>query len=150
MSQINQTLLAARQRAAAQNLPYSGALTPQEAHQLLQGLPAARLVDVRSAAEWQFVGQVPEALRIEWKTYPGMLPNPHFIEQLKQQADPEAVLLFLCRTGGRSHEAAAAAAASGYSECYNVLEGFEGDRDAEGHRGTVNGWKAHQLPWQQS
>lgn len=150
MSVTTAILDTARQRAAAAGLPYSGAVTPQEAWQLLQGLPHARLVDVRSHAEWQFVGTVPDAVLIELKSFPGMRDNPHFVEQLKSQVDPEAVVLFLCRSGARSDSAARIAAEQGYSNCYNVLEGFEGDRDGKQHRNSVNGWRAAGLPWVQS
>ncbi|GAB3260072.1 rhodanese-like domain-containing protein [Chitinimonas naiadis] len=149
MSLTNEILQRARTRAEAQKLPYSGALTPEEAHTLLSTLPASKLVDVRTGAEWQFVGTPLNAVKIEWKSFPGMLANPNFLEQLKHQVDAEDALFFLCRTGGRSHEAAALAAANGFTECYNVLEGFEGDRDDHGQRGKINGWKARGLPWSQ-
>ena len=80
-------------------------------------------------------------------SYPGNRANPHFLAQLKQQVDPEALVLFLCRSGARSHNAAALAAQAGYSECYNVLEGFEGDKDANGQRGKLGGWRHAGLPW---
>ncbi|CUA81549.1 thiosulfate sulfurtransferase [Gulbenkiania indica] len=149
MSQISEILERARQRREAQDLPYAGAVTPREAFALMQGLPHATLVDVRSAAEWQFVGTVPDAVRIEYKTFPGMQPNPHFATQLTQQVDRERVVLFLCRTGARSDEAARVAASLGFTEAYNVLDGFEGQKDAEGHRGRQDGWKASGLPWTQ-
>lgn len=149
MSEINKILHEARARAEKMGLPYSGALTPPEALKVMQGLKQSRLVDVRTSAEWQLVGGPPAAVQVEWKSWPGMTPNPYFLEQLKHQVDAEDVLLFLCRTGGRSHEAAALAAAHGFSECYNVLEGFEGDKNAAGQRGALTGWKAHGLPWQQ-
>ncbi|MCB6184113.1 rhodanese-like domain-containing protein [Leeia sp. TBRC 13508] len=147
MSESNQILLLAKKRAEQLNLPYAGAVEPKEAHQLLHALPNIKIVDVRTSAEWNFVGRVPSAVEIEWKTFPGMVPNPHFLEQLKRQVDAENIVLFLCRTGARSHDAAALAQQHGYSAAYNILEGFEGDKDSEGHRGKVNGWKAHQLPW---
>lgn len=140
----------ARLRAAAKQLPYSGVLTPREAWQVLQELPAARLVDVRCSAEWHFVGVVPNATLIEYKTFPGMLENPHFLTQLKQQVDPESLVLFLCRTGGRSDQAARLAAAHGYSNAMNILEGFDGELDQQGHRARINGWRACGLPWVQS
>lgn len=149
MSELNKILQTARARAEQMGLPYSGAVTPTEAQKILQGLSHSRLVDVRTAAEWQFVGGPPATVQIEWKSWPGMQPNPHFLAHLKQQVDHEDVLLFLCRTGGRSHEAAALAAAHGFAECYNVLEGFEGDKNAAGQRGVVSGWKASRLPWVQ-
>jgi rhodanese-related sulfurtransferase len=150
MSQAKIMLQKARERAQQLGLPYSGALTPDEAHELLGALPEAKLVDVRTSAEWQFVGTAPESVKVEWKSWPGMGLNPHFLEQLRHQVDSEAVLLFMCRTGGRSHEAAALAAENGFAECYNVLEGFEGDRDGAGQRGRANGWKGRGLPWSQS
>jgi rhodanese-related sulfurtransferase len=139
----------ARERARAMGLPYEGALLPGEAHELLQQLPNARLVDVRSRAEFDFVGRVPGSVEIEWKSYPGMQPNANFMQQLQQSVPKDAALLFMCRSGGRSHEAALAAVNAGY-EAYNVLEGFEGDRDGSGHRNTVGGWRAAGLPWVQS
>ena len=149
MSQINNILMAAKQRAESLQLPYSGALLPEEAFTLLQNVPAAKLVDVRSNAEWNFVGVIPGAVNVEWKTFPGMIDNPHFLEQLKHQVDAESLVMFICRTGARSDQAARTAAANGFSDCFNVLEGFEGDKDANGHRGKVNGWKARNLPWAQ-
>ncbi|WP_137939159.1 rhodanese-like domain-containing protein [Chitinivorax sp. B] len=150
MSKTNNILLAAKARAEQMGLPYSGALTPDEAHELMQTLPGARLVDVRSHAEWNFVGTIPGSINIELKRFPGMIDNPDFLPQLKQQVDQEAVVMFLCRTGGRSDHAARLAAANGFSDCFNVLEGFEGDKDEGQHRGTVSGWKARKLPWVQS
>lgn len=136
-------------RATAQALPYRGAVTPNEAQQLIEaGL--ARVVDVRSSPEWAFVGRVPDALELQWKTFPGMRLNTDFLSELKAHAKQDEALLFLCRTAGRSHEAAAAATAAGFTQCYNILEGFEGDKDAAGHRGHTSGWKARGLPWIQS
>ncbi|AOY01369.1 rhodanese-like domain-containing protein [Jeongeupia sp. USM3] len=149
MSDAARILDAARQRGAAQGLPYTGAVTPAEAQLLLTSLPNARLVDVRTHAEWAFVGVVPGAELIEWKRYPGMAPNPDFLTQLRAVVDPESVVLFLCRSGARSHDAAQLAAAHGFATALNVLEGFEGDKDGEQHRGHLNGWKAAGLPWVQ-
>lgn len=150
MADIEAIFKAARERARAQGLPYEGSLLPAEAHAILQNQPGAKLVDVRSRAELDFVGRVPGSVEIEWKSYPGMRPNPQFVDQLKQQVPADAVVMFLCRSGGRSHETAAAAAQAGYRDAYNVLEGFEGDRDAGGHRNTTGGWRARGLPWSQS
>ena len=150
MSQTNNILMAAKQRAESMQLPYSGAVTPEEALHLLQNLPSAKLVDVRSNAEWNFVGIIPGAINIEWKTFPGMIDNPNFLAQLKHQVDPESLVLFICRTGARSDQAARAAAAHGFSDCFNVLEGFEGDKDGNHQRGRLYGWKAKNLPWAQS
>ena len=87
---------------------------------------------------------------IELKSFPGMVDNPHFAEQLKTQVDHEALVLFLCRSGARSDQAARIAAEHGYTNAYNILEGFEGDKDGNSHRNTVNGWRASGLPWIQS
>lgn len=149
MSKINNILLGAKQRAEQMGLPYSGALLPEEAYEIMQHVAAAKLVDVRSSAEWNFVGVVPGAVNIEWKTFPGMIENPNFLSQLKHQVDPEGIVMFMCRTGARSDQTARLAAEHGYADCFNVLEGFEGDKDGRGHRGTVTGWKAKQLPWSQ-
>jgi rhodanese-related sulfurtransferase len=150
MADIEEIFKTARARAREQRLPYEGALLPAEAHAILQKQAGAKLIDVRSRAELDFVGRVPGSVEIEWKSYPGMRPNPQFLDQLKQQVPVDTVVMFLCRSGGRSHETAAAAAQAGYSEAFNVLEGFEGDRDAGGHRNTMGGWRARGLPWTQS
>ena len=75
--------------------------------------------------------------------------NQHFISELKHAVDRESLLLFICRSGFRSSDAAAAATAAGFPDCYNILEGFEGDRDANGRRNTVGGWRRAGLPWMQ-
>ncbi len=151
MGTITQLLSAARERAVAHALPYSGALLPLEAFQLLNEAPGACLIDVRSRAELDLNGTLPGAIHVEWQSWPGWVLNPHFLVQLRQAVDPEALLLFICRSGARSHKAAIAATEAGLMSCFNVLEGFEGDLDkATGHRNEVNGWKRHGLPWVQS
>lgn len=149
MSDTDTILAAARERASEMGLPYSGALTPAEAFQLWKGVPGAQLVDVRTRAEWDWVGRIPGAIEIELLTYPGNRPNPEFVQQLGLRTDPAAPVMFICRSGGRSHNAAMLALQAGYAEAYNVLEGFEGDRDAQGHRNTTGGWRAAGLPWVQ-
>jgi rhodanese-related sulfurtransferase len=146
---IESVLERARTRARALNVPYAGALEPAEAWALLQHDPSARLVDVRTKAEWEYVGRVPGAVEIEWKSWPGMVPNPGFMEALGKSVDRNAPVLFLCRSGGRSHDAALVATGAGFTACYNVLQGFEGDRDSEQHRNTIGGWRAAGLPWVQ-
>ena len=150
MGKITAILQAAQQRAKEMNLSYEGALYPDEAYEILQSAPGAKLVDVRTRAELDWVGRVPGAVEIEWATYPGMKPNPHFITQLEQQIDKEALVIFICRSGVRSNAAAAFATQAGYSDCYNVLEGFEGEKNADGHRNTLGGWRVSELPWEQS
>ncbi len=149
MSDTATILESARARAKQLGLPYSGALLPQEAFELLQGLPGARLVDVRTRAEWDWVGRIPSAVEIELLSYPGNRPNPDFVGQLEQQVEAAAPVMFICRSGGRSHNAAMLATQAGYTDCYNVLEGFEGDRDPQGHRNVLGGWRASGLPWMQ-
>jgi rhodanese-related sulfurtransferase len=150
METISSILERAQQRAQEMNLPYEGALYPTEALALLQQAPGSKLVDVRSRAELDWVGRIPGAVEIEWQSYPGMRPNTDFLSYLSSQVDKESMVMFLCRSGGRSHQAAATATESGYMNCYNILEGFEGDKDPSGHRGTKGGWKAAGLPWVQS
>jgi rhodanese-related sulfurtransferase len=148
---LDEILKAARERAEEMGLPYEGALTPAEAYELLRADPKARLVDVRTRAELDFVGRIPGAVEIELLTYPGNRPNPSFVEELQDRiADKSARLLFICRSGNRSHHAATLATQAGYEACYNVLEGFEGDRDEQGHRNTRGGWRVAGLPWVQS
>ncbi|MGE4111486.1 MAG: rhodanese-like domain-containing protein [Burkholderiales bacterium] len=142
-------LQTARERAREMQLSYSGALLPREAYQLWKSRPGAQLVDVRTRAEWDWVGRIPGAVEIELLSYPGNRPNADFMQQLAQQVDPAAPVLFICRSGGRSHNAAMLATQAGYTDCYNVLEGFEGDRDPQGHRNVVGGWRAAGLPWTQ-
>ena len=144
-------LTIARQRGQEKQLPYSGAVTPQEAYELLQNNPRVKLVDVRTNAERDWVGRVavPEAQHaaIQWNLYPGGTPNPEFLAQLQQVADKDDVLLFLCRSGVRSRHAAKLATENGYANSFDILEGFEGDKDAQGHRKTVAGWCKAGLPW---
>ncbi|GIG53958.1 rhodanese-like domain-containing protein [Demequina activiva] len=136
---------------------YAGDITPQEAWDILTSNPNARLVDVRTEAEWRFVG-VPdtsstdhETLFIEWVSYPDGERNFQFVSQLKDggiEPGTDEPVIFLCRSGQRSIGAAVAATDAGIGPSYNVLEGFEGPVGAAGHRGEV-GWKAHGLPWRQ-
>ncbi|QID18871.1 rhodanese-like domain-containing protein [Nitrogeniibacter mangrovi] len=149
MGTLTDLLSLAKKRAEDLNLPYEGALTPAEAYQVWQLAPGARLVDVRTRAEWDWVGRIPDAVEIEWMSYPGNQPNPHFMAQLEHQVDPEALVMFICRSGARSSNAAKLATEQGYSGCYNVLEGFEGDKDANGQRNRIGGWRKAGLPWHQ-
>jgi rhodanese-related sulfurtransferase len=137
----------AAERAQQLKLPYAGALTPVEAFALMQA--GAKLVDVRTRPELLYVGRVPGSVLVEWQTYPGNARNPDFLDQLAQVVEPADTLMFLCRSGVRSHAAAATAAQAGFRDSYNVLEGFEGDKDAAQHRNTVGGWRNAGLPWVQ-
>ena len=135
---------------------YAGDVTSKEAWEMLERDPRAVLLDVRTDAEWRYVG-LPDPSRIEkrtvcvsWQIYPGLHLNPDFIEQVATAGvAPEQTLLLICRSGQRSRQAAAALTARGYSRCYNVSDGFEGGHDAQRHRGAQDGWKVAGLPWRQ-
>ncbi len=147
MNDIDEIKRRAAERGEQLKLPYAGALLPAEAFALMQA--GAKLVDVRTKPELLYVGRVPGSVLIEWQTYPGNARNPDFLDQLSDAVEPADTLMFLCRSGARSHDAAAAAAQAGFGDSYNVLEGFEGAKDAEQHRGTLGGWRKAGLPWVQ-
>jgi rhodanese-related sulfurtransferase len=136
---------------------YAGDVAPQTAWKILSENKDAVLIDVRTRAEWNFVG-LPElgsldkkAALLEWQVYPSMQPNPDFVTALSGAvADKSAPLLFLCRSGARSAAAAKAMTAAGFSTCLNVIDGFEGPLDANAKRGSAGGWKAAGLPWRQN
>jgi len=150
MGRITELLDTAHSRSQAHSWSFAGALLPHEAHELLHLAPGTRLIDVRSRAELELNGVIPDAVHVEWQSWPGWALNPHFLAQIAHATDPEGLLLFICRSGARSHRAAAACTGAGRGHCYNVLEGFEGDiNKATGHRNELNGWKHHGLPWTQ-
>jgi rhodanese-related sulfurtransferase len=136
---------------------HAGDLSPAQAFERLRDDPSAVLVDVRTRAEWTYVG-VPdlralgkEVVTLEWQTFPDGVVNAGFLPALRRAGiRPGTPLLFLCRSGARSASAAAAATADGMGPAYNVSEGFEGTPDSAGHRGSVSGWKVAGLPWRQS
>jgi rhodanese-related sulfurtransferase len=132
---------------------YRGDVTPPEAFERLKKNPSAVLIDVRTQPEWTFVGvpQVDRLVRVSWQVYPQMGVNGNFAEEVKAMGlSNDVEILCICRSGARSASAATALTMAGFSNCWNVAEGFEGDKDANGRRGTSNGWKAHKLPWAQS
>lgn len=126
---------------------YAGDIPPTLAWQWVQSGEAV-LVDVRTDAERAWVGQVPGAIAVAWKQWPQMQLNPDFDAQLLAAVPPGRKVLLLCRSGVRSVAAAQQATALGL-EAYNVLEGFEGELDANGQRGHINGWRLRGLPWHQ-
>lgn len=135
---------------------YAGDISPSQAWQILSEFPEAQLVDVRTSAEWMFVGQPDlsslgkEPIFLSWRLFPHFMVNPEFSASfLALDLAKDAPIVFLCRSGGRSRDAAQAMTALGYSYCYNIEEGFEGEPDAAGHRGTTSGWKYNGLPWGQ-
>lgn len=142
LPRANETLSNARVTATAEELKYAGNLTPQEAWALFSS-GIAELVDVRTARELERVGHVPGAKHVEWLRSSDMLQNPRFLSELGAKVDKEDVVLFLCRSSKRSESAAQAAAASGYRNAFNVLEGFEGDGSPQ------RGWLRHGLPFSQ-
>ncbi len=148
MSTVDQVLSAARKRAGA---AYAGAVTPQEAYALVQADKRVKLIDVRTNAERDWVGKVllpaDQHGAVQWSTWPGGVPNPDFVQQLEAIAHKDDVLLFLCRSGVRSRHAATLSTQHGFANSYDILEGFEGDKDGEGHRKTVGGWCHARLPW---
>ena len=137
-------------------MAYAGDLKPTDAWKLLAEDKKAQLVDVRTRPEWMFVG-LPDLQSLgkkptlqSWQVFPAMDVDGNFAGALAQQIpDRDAPILFLCRSGARSRAAAIAMTQQGYRKCYNVAEGFEGNLDAERHRGRVGGWKAAGLPWAQ-
>ena len=135
---------------------YAGDITPTEAWEILKTNDKAVLIDVRTEAEWAWVGQPDlsslnkQHLLIEWVRFPGGVPNESFAAEVSaQHTDKTAPILFLCRSGVRSKYASIVMTEAGYETCYNVAGGFEGDHNTDKHRGTVNGWKVENLPWAQ-
>jgi sulfur dioxygenase len=126
---------------------YAGDLPPQLAFDWWRNGEAV-IVDVRTDAEREWVGFIPGAVPVVWKQWPGMALNEGFDEAIKAAVPPGKKALMLCRSGVRSIAAAKRATELGI-EAYNVLEGFEGDRDADGHRGNRGGWRFRGLPWRQ-
>jgi len=150
METAQEILVRARERAQLLKLPYAGALLPAEAHALMRSLPEAILVDVRTRAELEWVGRVPGSVAIEWNAWPSGGRNLNFIAEFEAQVDKNAVVMFICRSGVRSHHAAIAVTEVGYMDAYNVLQGFEGDKDPGGQRNKLGGWRVAGLPWTQS
>ena len=135
----------------------AGNITAKEAWTLLKDDATAQLVDVRTPPEWGFVclpnlsSLNRQPLTLSWKLYPNFATNPDFVAQLQSAVpDKNTPLLFLCKTGGRSLDAACAMTEAGYRFCFNIEDGFEGAANEAGQRGTVSGWKASQLPWEQA
>jgi rhodanese-related sulfurtransferase len=139
---------------------YAGDILPREAWKILETDPASVLVDVRTNAEWAYVG-IPDlsqlgkqSLFVPWQVFPKMELNPEFPTQMAGAGidldlHREAPLLFLCRSGVRSKNAAITMTAHGFKGCFNIAHGFEGDADGAKHRGRINGWKVDDLAWVQ-
>ncbi|HYN28577.1 MAG TPA: rhodanese-like domain-containing protein [Dermatophilaceae bacterium] len=136
-------------------MDYAGDVTTEDAYAAVTGPGDAVLVDVRTRAEWTYVGlpELPEGGRgpvlVEWQRFSDGAVNPRFVEELRAAGVREGTpLYFLCRSGARSAAAAGAVTAAGLGPAYNVSDGFEGPHDAAGHR-TVSGWRNDGLPWRQ-
>lgn len=134
-------------------------VVPKQAYDILQKTDDAALIDVRSTMEYQYVGHPVDALHMPLKEPPDWETHGDFVKKLEivlQQQFPDKkplsdlTLLMLCRSGARSATAGEILINSGYTNIYNVLEGFEGDKDENGHRSTISGWRFHGLPWEQS
>jgi rhodanese-related sulfurtransferase len=141
-------LVQARHDAETSSAPYAGGISPLDAHALFAEGVAA-LIDVRTSEERKFVGHVPGSLHVAWQIGTALTRNPRFVRELEGKVAKDAVVLFLCRSGKRSAAAAEAATKAGFSNAYNVLEGFEGDLDNAQQRGSNGGWRLHGLPWVQ-
>ncbi len=134
-------------------MTYAGDKSVEETWRALREDSSAVLVDVRTRAEWNFVG-VPdlretgkELVTVEWQGFPDSTRNADFVAEVQQQVRPDQKVFLLCRSGARSRAAAIALTAAGFAACFNVAGGFEGDLDAQKHRGASGGWKAAGLPW---
>jgi rhodanese-related sulfurtransferase len=131
-------------------------ISPTATWQSLASDPLAQMVDVRTDAEWSYVG-FPDVsalgkriVTISWQVFPAMQVNSAFMDELRAAGlTPEHKIFFLCRSGVRSLHAAEAAMAAGFPHSFNIADGFEGPPDGDGHRGTVAGWKVEALPWRQ-
>lgn len=142
----------AQELAEQQQLGYAGSLSPLQAWDLYQQKLAV-IVDIRSAEEVKFVGHIPGVLHVPWASGTALNRNPRFTRELEAKLAPfggkEAIALLLCRSGKRSVLAAQAATQAGFQHVFNILEGFEGEINAQGQRGSSNGWRYHGLPWEQ-
>lgn len=140
---------------------YAGDLLSADAYALLAGDPASVLIDVRTQAEWAYVGAPDlrtlgkEPIYLEWQRYPSMEVDQQFASRLEGElkdrgVERGATLVFLCRSGARSRHAAIAMTGAGWGPCFNISDGFEGPLDASRHRGGASGWRAAGLPWTQT
>ena len=145
---LHPALARAREAAKATSLPYAGSVPPADAWALVQA-GAAVLVDVRTAEERKFVGQVPGSAHVAWATGTALTRNPRFVRELEAKVKKEETVLLLCRSGKRSALAAEVATKAGFTNVFNVTEGFEGELNDAQQRGSADGWRFRGLPWVQ-
>lgn len=146
---LPEELVSIKADAASSSLPYAGGVPPALAWKLFS-TQQVLLVDVRSNEERKFVGHVPGTIHVPWATGTALTRNPRFVRELESKiGGKDVVALLLCRSGKRSALAAEAAAKAGLTCIFNVLEGFEGEIDAQQQRGKADGWRFHGLPWVQ-
>ncbi|HYJ18780.1 MAG TPA: rhodanese-like domain-containing protein [Burkholderiales bacterium] len=145
-SPVIAALYAARDAAKSEGLPFAGSVAPEVAWELFTSGQAA-LVDVRSAEERKFVGHVPDTLHVAWASGTSLTRNPRFVRELEAKVKKSDVVLLLCRSGKRSALAAEAATKAGFTQVFNIQEGFEGEITEQKQRGSLGGWRQHGLPW---
>ncbi len=149
-AQIQEILERAAHYAVEEKVNYVGGIPPKDAWALVES-GIAVLVDVRSNEERHFVGHVPAGEHVAWATGTSLNRNPRFVKELeiKLRGNKEQLIVLLCRSGKRSALAAEAAANAGFTQAYNILEGFEGELNEQQQRGAVGGWRFADLPWVQ-
>jgi rhodanese-related sulfurtransferase len=146
---LPEELASIKATAESSALPFAGGVAPATAWRLFSS-GRALLVDVRSGEERKFVGHIPDTLHVAWATGTALTRNPRFVRELENKiGGKEVVVLLLCRSGKRSALAAEAATKAGFSNVFNILEGFEGEIDDQQQRGKADGWRFHNLPWVQ-
>ena len=146
LDEIEQILVRAALRGQVASLTYAGEVTPQEAYRLFFA-HGAKIIDVRSRFENQYIGRIPGTPLVPWKHWPSGETNADFLTELQARCETSDIILFLCRSGIRSHATANVAAAAGFKLAFNILEGFEGDLDRYSQRGNIGGWRKAGLPW---
>lgn len=147
-SLILSIIASAHQLGEDLKLGYAGRVSPTEAWQLFSS-GAAQIIDVRTHEERKFVGHVPNTLHVAWQTGTSLNRNPRFVREVEAKVRKDSVVLLLCRSGKRSHEAGKALAEAGFSDVYNISEGFEGELNENTQRGELGGWRHWSLPWVQ-
>lgn len=145
-NEMERILARAASRGQTASLTYAGEVTPQEAY-LLFSAHGAKIIDVRSRFENQYIGRIPGTPLVPWKHWPSGETNADFLTELQARCETSDIILFLCRSGIRSHATAEVAAAAGFKLAFNILEGFEGDLDQHRQRGNIGGWRKAGLPW---